>query len=100
MKIEKFLRNKNISGKTITLKVKYDNFEQITRSRSLKKFIQKGEIVFDTAKDLLESTDVGKRKVRLLGLTISNLNDQRKDGLIGKQLEFPFKFTEGIIKGS
>lgn len=87
-KISDRLNKKNAAGKTVTLKVRYDDFETITRSNSFSHYINEAEDIADAAISLLEETQVGNRKVRLLGITISNLN-LNKQGLF-KQLEIPF----------
>jgi len=64
------------SGKTITLKIKYFDFELITRSRTLREFPQKSYEVFLIACDLLRTkTQAGKKPIRLMGLGISGLED-------------------------
>lgn len=88
-KISDRLSKKNAAGKTVTLKVRYDDFETITRSTSFSHYIDETDDIADTAISLLEETQVGDRKVRLLGITISNLN-LNKQGLF-KQLEIPFE---------
>ena len=66
------LRRHNLKGRTITLKIKYHNFKIITRSFSLGNMIDDFETIFATAKKLLESTDLEEKRVRLLGISISN----------------------------
>lgn len=62
-----------IKGKTITVKVRYDDFETVTRSQSLKSPTYLEEIIYKTSIKLLEKTEAGERAVRLLGITLSNL---------------------------
>jgi DNA polymerase-4 len=70
----------NAAGKTITIKVRYDDFETITRSYSLPHFTNRYRDIIDVVRKLLEETEVGKRPVRLLGITLSNLNlNEKKD---------------------
>lgn len=78
------------SGKTVTLKVRYKNFETVTRSYSHPQFIHKADDISETAVRLLEETEAGAREVRLLGISISSLN-LHKGGSFGEQLEFPFR---------
>lgn len=68
------MRRENVTGKSITLKVKYNDFVQITRSRTLPKPIDDGFQIYSIACGLLEKTEVGKRPVRLLGISLSHLN--------------------------
>lgn len=88
-KISERLNKKNAAGKTVTLKVRYDDFETITRSTSFSHYIDGADDIAETAISLLEETKVGNRKVRLLGITISNLNLQQQGHF--KQLEIPFE---------
>lgn len=62
------------AGKTITLKVRYKNFDTITRSHSLAHYTNKAEEISNIAKQLLEQTEAGTREIRLLGISLSNLN--------------------------
>ena len=66
-------------GKTLTLKVKYDDFESITRSISFRNYIDSKEILLKFGKELLVNTEVGKRKIRLIGLSISNLYSEEEE---------------------
>jgi DNA polymerase-4 len=73
-KVARRMRQKETHGRTITLKVKYDDFVQITRSATLLKPTDDGPEIYSTACILLEKTDVGKRPVRLLGISLSKLS--------------------------
>jgi len=59
-------------GRTVTLKVKYADFEQITRSRTLPGFVREFELFWSVAQELLAAVDHGGKKIRLMGLTVSN----------------------------
>lgn len=76
-------------GKTLTLKVKYDDFESVTRSISFRSFIESKETILKFGHELLESTEAGKRKIRLIGLTVSNLHSDEEDEDSG-QLKLAF----------
>ena len=69
------LRNKQLKGRTITLKIKYHDFKQITRSVSFPDLVDDLTIIQQTAKQLLEATDPTSHKIRLLGISLSNFND-------------------------
>lgn len=78
------------SGYTFTLKVKYADFQSVTRSISSDEPIATAEEMILLAESLLDKTEAGKRAVRLLGVTISNLTtDFSVDDDL--QLELPFK---------
>jgi len=69
--------NKNkVAGKTVTLKIKYSDFTLQTRSKTLPYFISDKDLVLDTAKNLLYQ-DKLNNSVRLLGISISNLNTDK-----------------------
>lgn len=66
-------------GKTIVLKVKYYDFEMITRSQTLSCFPEGPEKVFEIASRLLtQKTEAGSKKIRLLGLGISGLQEMKE----------------------
>ena len=60
-------------GRTLTLKVKYSDYEQVTRSHTQSGLLRERDSLLQTAIALLQETEVEKRSVRLLGLTVSNL---------------------------
>ncbi len=62
------------SGTTLTLKIKYANYQQITRSRSVRESLEELEVIRQLAQELLLRHLDTEQKVRLLGLTVSNLN--------------------------
>ena len=72
-KVARRLRRKGVVGSTITLKVKYSDFVQVTRSESLQGGTSDGHTLFATACDLMRKTKVGQQPVRLLGISVSNL---------------------------
>lgn len=72
--ISEGMKKINAAGKTVTLKVRYKNFDTITRSTSFPSYINDADLIIEAVRRLLEETEVGKRQVRLLGITLSNLN--------------------------
>lgn len=89
-KISDSMQKLDASGKTITLKVRYKNFETVTRSTTLGHYTNSSEEIADLAKRLLTETEAGIREVRLLGISVSSLN-LTDGGAFGEQLEIPFK---------
>ena len=75
--LEKRLQKSKISGKTITLKIKYSDFTLQTRSKTLPYFVSDKNIILDVAKDLLYQERL-RNSVRLLGISIHNLNNEEK----------------------
>lgn len=78
---------KDLHGKTIILKVKYDNFQQITRSKTFRQIINDYEQIYSVSKNLLLNTEAGKRKVRLLGVGISSFDDQQDNQMVQMDLD-------------
>jgi len=66
-------------GRTLTLKVRYADFRIVTRSKTLDHDIDKAEEMIALAAPLLEDTEAIQRKVRLLGLGVSNLRKEREE---------------------
>ncbi len=60
-------------GYTLTLKVKYADYEQMTRSRTVNQLLQDADTIYSVATELLLHHVDEQRQVRLLGITISNL---------------------------
>jgi DNA polymerase IV len=79
-RVARRMRRHGLSGTTITLKVKYNDFVQITRSTTLPKSTDDGPEIYTTACLLSETTGVGKRPVRLLGISLSQLSHVGAEG--------------------
>jgi DNA polymerase-4 len=70
------LQAKGRIGRTVVLKVKYHDFESITRSKTLPVYPALREEIYETAlRLLLTKTQAGEKPVRLLGIGISGLQD-------------------------
>lgn len=81
LEVSDSLQSKELTGQTLTLKVKYDNFEQITRSKTLSEAFVGVSDMLPVLDELLLKTEVKHRKVRLLGVTISNFFDKEDNDL-------------------
>jgi DNA polymerase-4 len=86
--LEKRLKRYNVAGKTITLKIKYSDFTQQTRSKTLPYFISDKGLILEIVKELLYQERM-KDSVRLLGISLSNLNTEEKKFVV-VQLKFDF----------
>ena len=86
--LEKRLKKHLIAGKTVTLKIKYSDFIQHTRSKTLPYFISEKGLIMETVKELLFQERM-KDSVRLLGISLSNLNTEEKKTVV-VQLKFAF----------
>jgi DNA polymerase-4 len=74
-RVARRMRRHGVEGKTITLKVKYHDFVRITRSVTRHKYTNDSADIYSNICSLLEKTAVGKKPVRLLGISLSNLAD-------------------------
>lgn len=86
--LERRLKKNKISGKTVTLKIKYSDFTLQTRSKTLPYFISDKSLIFEAAKELLYQEKM-KESVRLLGISLHNLNTETKKSVV-VQLKFDF----------
>jgi DNA polymerase IV len=87
-KVSASMKKMNATGKTITLKARYKDFETITRSLTLQHYTNDPHEIADISIRLLDETEAGAREVRLLGITLSSLN--LAESAEGKQLQFHF----------
>ena len=90
--LEQRLEKSKVSGKTITLKIKYSDFKTQTRSKTLPYFVKEKAVLFETVKELLFQEKV-MNSVRLLGISVTNLNIHSKkkpEKSINVQLKFEF----------
>jgi len=71
---ERLERNK-LKGKTLTLKIKFNDFKQITRNQSFVNPIADYFSIYAAAKDLLLKAEMNGKSVRLLGISLSNFGN-------------------------
>ncbi|WP_321279311.1 DNA polymerase IV [Marinifilum fragile] len=69
------LEKSGFRGRTLTLKLKYSNFEQETRSRTLLGVFEGFEMIQKNAEELLDQDEL-KNSIRLIGLSVSNRVDE------------------------
>jgi DNA polymerase-4 len=70
-----WLTRKAVFGRTVTLKIRYSDFSTCTRSGSEPRGTQSADTIATRALALLEKTDAGRRPVRLLGVSVHNLQE-------------------------
>ena len=93
--LEKRTKKNKVAGKTITLKIKYSDFVQQTRSKTGGLYLSSKELIFEEAKKLLYQEKL-LNSVRLIGISLSNLNTSQekptKPKIVIKeaQLSLPF----------
>ncbi len=86
--LEKRIKSTNTKGKTVTLKIKYSDFTQQTRSKTVDYFLSNKAEFFPVIKELLLQEKL-KNSVRLLGISITNLNTEKRKPM-WVQLRFDF----------
>jgi DNA polymerase-4 len=69
------MRKEALVARTITLKIRFGNFETRTRARTLSEATDVSTVILATVKELLAEFDVA-RGVRLLGVSLSHLADR------------------------
>lgn len=90
--VESRLQKRSLAGKTVTLKIKYSDFSLQTRSKTLPLFIASKELIVEVVKELLFQEKM-KESVRLLGISISNLNNEtsKKQEVIEQSIDVQLK---------
>ena len=86
-KLARRMRQEWLKGRTITLKVKYSDFVLITRSATLPRPTDDALEIYSKVCSLLPNTGVGKRPVRLLGISLSQLVNSEMEGQLSLFLE-------------
>ena len=87
------LEKSNVAGRTITLKIKYRDFTLQTRSKTLPLYIASKELIMENVKDLLYQDEM-RDSVRLLGISMSNLNNEsakKKEDISAKTIDVQLK---------
>ncbi|MBU0675312.1 MAG: DNA polymerase IV [Proteobacteria bacterium] len=84
IRVGKRLRSHGLAGKTVTIKVKYHDFKIISRAVTLVTPTNDGKEIFRQGRQLLSKTEAGKKPVRLLGISVSNLGAENapRQGLL------------------
>ncbi len=72
------LQRKNLKGKTVGVKIKFDNFKTVTRDQTLEVAIDQAQDIRHTASQCLKRIDL-TRRFRLLGVRVSSLEPKTLD---------------------
>jgi len=92
LKVGKRVRNKGLAGRTVSIKVKYRDFVQMTRSLTLPEPVADDRSLYQAGLGLLDKTEIPVRPIRLLGISLANLSPAETAG----QLDL---FTRNRNKG-
>lgn len=79
-RLETTLRLQNLAVRKVTLKLRYEGGQTVTRSATLSRAIWQRQDLEAAARDLLARTGAGERPVRLVGLLLGRLGRSRRDG--------------------
>ena len=90
--VEKRLKKSKVAGKTITLKIKYSDFTLQTRSKTLPYYISDKNVIVETVKELLYQATM-KNSVRLLGISLSNLNTNKGKPVLKNEIAVQLKLA-------
>lgn len=74
------------------MKVRYQDFTTVTRSRTRQVPFATAREILSAVTSLLKTTEAGRKKVRLLGISVSRLQEENNRGLpIFRQMVLPFE---------
>lgn len=76
--ISMILNRNNIKIRTITVKSKSENFENHTKSKTINKYTNDFEEIYNIASDIIKSIDF-EEKVRLIGLSVSSIEEKERN---------------------
>lgn len=79
-KLQVRLEKHGLKGRTLTLKFKFHDFTIITRSKSINGLIEQETMILALMQQILDKTELTGKKVRLLGIGVSNFNGNGGDG--------------------
>jgi DNA polymerase-4 len=108
--VAKQLRQSNLAGKTIKLKLRWPDFTTLTRQTTLRQLTDDEELIEKAALQLLRSVRQSNQAVRLIGVGVSGLgqpvrqlgfwdSDSEKEGNLQKSVEaLQEKYGKHIIK--
>ena len=88
--VSESLLKRDFFGYTLTLKIRYHDFKTITRSATYKSPLFSTEDILTSLPRLMNNTEIGMKRVRLLGISVSNLTKRKS---IPYQLKLPFSST-------
>ncbi|MGB3654269.1 MAG: DNA polymerase IV [Rivularia sp. (in: cyanobacteria)] len=76
--LHKRINKHQAAGRTLTLKVKFSDYQQITRSRTLVNSINSLDAIITEASSLFKAIDLKDKSIRLLGISLSNLDNKKE----------------------
>ncbi len=89
-RVARLQEKRGLAGRTVTVKVRYDDFRTVTRSLTLSAPESRGEAIGEIAVALAAKTEFATRPVRLLGVTVSNFPSPDE---LDRPVQLEFDFT-------
>lgn len=86
VKLGERLRAKSVQGRTVGLKMRYSDFTQLTRSITHAYYMDQSTEIFEQARQLFDRIDLEDKKIRLLGVSMSNFYHQDMQKMTYRQL--------------
>ncbi|BAY20075.1 DinB protein (plasmid) [Anabaenopsis circularis NIES-21] len=80
--VQQRLEQNSTRGRTLTLKIKFSDYQQITRSKTLPNYTRELDTIITTATELFEAVEKENRSIRLLGIALSNLENAKQTPII------------------
>jgi DNA polymerase-4 len=74
------MQSKNVSGKSVTVKINTSSFINHTKSKTLLHYIASAEEIYKEASDILEEIEL-EEKIRLIGISVSSLKENKIEQL-------------------
>jgi DNA polymerase-4 len=91
------LREKNLFAKTISIKVRFADFTTINRSKTLPLAIDSTHEVYEVVKALYLALKIERARLRLVGVSLENLQEDSPEQLVLGAREFGWRDAEGAI---
>lgn len=80
--VQQRLEQNSTRGRTLTLKIKFSDYQQITRSKTLPNYTCDLDAIITTATELFEAVEMETPSIRLLGIALSNLEKAKQTQVI------------------
>lgn len=93
------LHRKEFKGNTLTLKIKFHDFSQITRSITQMQELTTLDRILTLAKQLLNEVEYETHPIRLIGLSVSNPKEEADERGVWEQLSFEFEKQRTLAQG-
>lgn len=72
--VSKDLKKQRQHGKTVVLKIRDSEFDTITKRMTFQDYVQDSDEIYRIAKEIYDKLDISNQKIRLLGITLTNLD--------------------------